>query len=66
MTDLQTELQNSALAGLVDKERYISQDEYLPKLLFNTSEDHVKTYLDEELMTCQRFTFAVLSLLKQS
>ena len=59
MTDLQTELQNSALAGLVDKERYISQDEYLPKLLFNTSEDHVKTYLDEELMTCQRFTFAV-------
>ncbi|MGN8156833.1 DUF3427 domain-containing protein [Latilactobacillus sakei] len=59
MTDLQTELQNSALAGLVDKERYISQDEYLPKLLFNTSEDHVKTHLDEELMTCQHFTFAV-------
>ncbi|WP_208422457.1 DUF3427 domain-containing protein [Latilactobacillus fragifolii] len=59
MTDLQTELQNSALAGLVDKERYISQDEYLPKLLFNTAEDHVKTHLDEELMTCQHFTFAV-------
>lgn len=59
MTQLQTALQNSALAGLVDKERYISQDEYLPKLLFNTDEDHVKTHLDEELMSCQSFTFAV-------
>lgn len=59
MTNLQMALENSALAGLVDKNRYISEDEYLPKLLFNTNEDHVKTHLDEELMTCQSFTFAV-------
>lgn len=59
MHQLKEQLANAALAGLVDNQKYISQDEYLPKLLFNTPTDHVKTHLDEELLSCSSFTFAV-------
>lgn len=59
MTDLYHQMKNTVLAGFMDKDKYILEDEYAPKLLFNSSDDYVKTHIDEELSTCQSFTFAV-------
>lgn len=59
MTDLYHQMKNAVLAGFMDKDKYILEDEYAPKLLFNSADDYVKTHIDEELSTCQSFTFAV-------
>lgn len=52
-------LSEAVLAGFIDNQKYKIQTEFSPKLLVNSKNEKVKTYIEEELATCIGFTFAV-------
>lgn len=57
---LKTELTNSILTSLIDKD-FASDEQYRPKLLVNNSKTGLKilTSLQEELRSCDEFAFCV-------
>ncbi|WGN88613.1 DEAD/DEAH box helicase [Ligilactobacillus faecis] len=51
-------LKEALLAGLIDSEQYEANDNYGPKLITNNATETVWEYLQQELLTCQKFVLA--------
>lgn len=51
-------LKEAFLAGLDDEQRYLANDSYGPKLITNNGKETVWEYLQQELLTCQKFVLA--------